>query len=412
MFVAVLIIARSLGPSGRGAMAFITVTALVVSKVMKFGISEATTVFTAQHPGDRAALLSNLVSYSVLGSLAGACVVCSILLAFPGTRPGDMGTTEILILFGGTVATSLWDESFLLGWQRMRALAARIAVAGWIYALVLTTTWLLFGLDVPTAAAAWAIAQGLIGLMFHLAPAREFGVVRPRPALLREMLRFGSRAWLGSVSTLLNARFDQILMAFIATQAALGIYAVAVNASELLLYIPSAIAAAMLPAISVTDRVNAPARALRVLRLTMMIGVATMAVAALLGPPLLPLVFGAPFDPSVEPFLWLLPGVLGYSAMSITTSALLAARSPGRSSVGPAVCLLVGIGLDLVLIPPLDATGAAIAATGAFGAGGTTGVVLYRRATEFAWRALLPRAGDLRDLGTFAAALVRRGRPA
>jgi O-antigen/teichoic acid export membrane protein len=294
----------------------------------------------------------------------------------------------------------------------MRALAVRIAIAGWIYAVVLAIAWLLFGLDVPTAAAAWAIAQGLIGLMFQLAPAREFGVVRPRPALLREMLRFGSRAWPGSLSTLLNARFDQILMAFIATQAALGIYAVAVNASELLLYIPSAVAAAMLPAISAADSATAPGRALRVLRVTVLIGVATMVIAALLGPPLLPLIFGEPFDPSVGPFLWLLPGVVGYSAMSFTTSALLAAGSPGQSSVGPAVSLLVGIGLDLVLIPALDATGAAIAATSAFAAGGMTGLVLYRRTAEFAWRALLPRAGDLRDVGAFAAGLVRRRRPA
>ena len=83
MFAAVVSIARSLGPDGRGAMAFITVTALVVSRVMKLGISQATTVFVAQRPGERAALLSNLISYSLLGSLVGASVVCGILLAFP-----------------------------------------------------------------------------------------------------------------------------------------------------------------------------------------------------------------------------------------------------------------------------------------------------------------------------------------
>ena len=412
MFAAVLIIARSLGPSGRGAMAFITVTALIVARVMKFGISQATTVFTAQRPGERPALLANLVWFSLLGSLVGASVICGILLAFPGIRPGSIGTTEILILLGGTVATSLWDESFMLGWQRMRALALRIAIAGWIYAVVLAAAWLLFGLDVPTAAAAWGVAQLLIGLMFQAAPAIELGIVRPRLKLLREMLRFGARAWAGTLSTLLNARVDQILMAFIATQTALGIYAVAVNASELLLYVPSAVAAAMLPAISAEDSSLAPDRAVRVLRVTMLIGVATMTVAALLGPPLIPLVFGEPFDPSVEPFLWLLPGVIGYSALSVTTSALLAAGSPGRSSVGPVVCLVVGLTLDVILIPELDATGAAIAATGAFASGGLTGLLLYRRTAGFAWVALVPRRDDLRDIRDFAAALVRRARPA
>jgi O-antigen/teichoic acid export membrane protein len=411
MFAAVVIIARSLGPDGRGAMAFITVTALVISRVMKLGISQATTVFVAQRPADRPSLLSNLISYSLLGSLAGASVVCGILLAFPATRPGTIGTTEVLLLLAGTVAASLWDESFLLGWQRMRALALRIAIAGWIYAAVLAGARLLFGLDVPTAVAAWAIAQGMIGLMFQLPAARAFGLVRPRPALLREMLHFGSRAWLGSLSTLLNARFDQILMAFIATQSALGIYAVAVNASELLLYIPSAVASAMLPAISASSAALAPVRALRVLRATMVVGVATMVVAALLGPPLLPLVFGEPFEPSVEPFLWLLLGVVGYSAMSVTTSALLATGSPGRSSVGPVVSLVTGIALDLVLIPPLGATGAAIAATAAFAAGGATGLVLYRRTAGFGWHAIVPRRDDIRDIRAAAAAVAKTHRP-
>ena len=61
----------------------------------------------------------------------------------------------MLLLLAGTVAASLWDESFLLGWQRMRALALRIAIAGWIYAAVLAGARLLFGLDVPTAVAPW-----------------------------------------------------------------------------------------------------------------------------------------------------------------------------------------------------------------------------------------------------------------
>ena len=45
-------------------------------------------------------------------------------------------------------------------------------------------------------------------------------------------------ARIGSLSRFLNFRVDQILMGFLASEAALGIYAVAVNASEVLLYLP------------------------------------------------------------------------------------------------------------------------------------------------------------------------------
>ncbi|MGI9020972.1 MAG: oligosaccharide flippase family protein [Solirubrobacterales bacterium] len=406
-FFAVLIIARSLGPSGRGAIAFITVTALVVARVMKVGISQATTVFAAQRPHERAVLLSNLIIFSIAGSLAGAGLLCGVLLAAPGIRPGDIGATELWILLAGTVATSLWDESFLLGCNRMRALAGLIAIAGWMYVLVLGLAWATVGLDVSTVAGAWAVSQALAGLMFQAGPLWSLGLALPSLRLLREMLRFGTRAWVGTLSALLNARFDQILMAFITTQATLGIYAVAANSSELLLYVPAAIATAMLPAIAGNNTLTAE-RALRLFRAASVIGIGAALVAAAAGPVLVPLVFGEPFRASVAPFLWLLPGVVGYTAMSITNSALLASGAPGRSSLGPLACLVAGVALDLVLIPAFGASGAAAAATAGFTIGGITGVLLYRHQVSFGWSELVPRPGDAGAVWAFASGLVRR----
>ena len=56
--------------------------------------------------------------------------------------------------------------------------------------------------------------------------------------------------WIGSLARFLNFRLDQVLMGFIATEAALGTYAVAVNASEVLLYLPSATAVALMPLVA------------------------------------------------------------------------------------------------------------------------------------------------------------------
>jgi O-antigen/teichoic acid export membrane protein len=393
-------------------MAFITVTALVIAKVMKVGIGQATTVFAAQRPAERRLLLSNLVTYSVAGSFVGGAIVCGLLLALPDIRPEDIDVAELGILLAGTVATSLWDEAFLLGCQRMRSLAIRMSLVGWLYALALAVAWLTVGLDVTSAAAAWAVSQAMIGVMYNLAPLREFGFARPSLRLLREMLAFGSRAWTGTLASLLNARFDQILMAFISTQATLGIYAVAVNSSELLLYLPNAIAAAMLPAMSAGDRTLGASRAMRVLRAGTVFGLVTMAASAALGPFLLPHVFGARFQPSVAPFLWLLCGVVGFTAMSVTNSALMASDAPGRSSIGPFVCLVVGVVLDLVLIPPYGASGAAVAASAAFIAGGAVGLWLYHSQVRFGWRELIPGRTDVRDISAFAARFVRAARPA
>jgi hypothetical protein len=75
------------------------------------------------------------------------------------------------------------------------------------------------------------------------------------------------------------------------------------------------------------------------------------------------------------------------------------------------VSLVVGFALDLALIPPFAATGAAAAASVAFLAGGATALATYHRVSPFTWRSLLvPHRGDL-DVLVALAGPLRRARP-
>ena len=53
-FVSVLLLARGLAPADRGAVAFVTVTGLVIATLASLGTTEATKVFAAQRPAVRA----------------------------------------------------------------------------------------------------------------------------------------------------------------------------------------------------------------------------------------------------------------------------------------------------------------------------------------------------------------------
>jgi O-antigen/teichoic acid export membrane protein len=127
-----------------------------------------------------------------------------------------------------------------------------------------------------------------------------------------------------------------------------------------------------------------------------------------LGPALFPLVFGSAFRGSAEPFRWLVPGALGFVALAIFSNALVASSAPGRSSAGPMVSLGLSVVLDLVLIPPFGASGAAVAATTGLLAGGITSLVLYWRVARFPASALLvPERRDLDLLRALARPLAR-----
>jgi O-antigen/teichoic acid export membrane protein len=407
-FVAALLLARVLGPAGRGSVAFITVTALVTARVAKVGVGQSTSVLAAQRPGARAAILSNLLAFSLVTSLvAGGLLVGGMYLS--DAEPAGLTGSQLAILMAGIVAASLVDDNFLIGCGRLRHAAAISASGGWLYAGALAIALATVDLTVDSAAVAWVVAHLAWAAVLAVVGLRTAGFRAPSPRLLAESLRFGARAWLGGVSLLLNARVDQILVGVIASEVALGFYAVAVNGAEILLFLPTAIATSLLPAVAREQQMTSSERTLRTFRSASLLSLGSIVAAAGLGWLLIPLVFGAEFRDAVQPFMWLLPGALGYTALSIFSNSLLASRAPGLSSFGSVAALAAGVALDLALIPSFGASGAAAAASAAFLAGGAVAAVLYRRAAGFGWREIVAGAEDLRFLRRVAGRALRRG---
>jgi O-antigen/teichoic acid export membrane protein len=413
-FAAVLLLARGLGPEGRGQIAFLIVSSLILARLAAFGVVDATTIFAARRPAARGQQLATAVGFAAIGSVLASVGAGTALHLFGGDGAAGISGAELAVLVAATVAAAIADVGygFLLGCDRIRDQALITSASSWLYPFLLVVVYAAWELTVVHAAIAWAVAHALRALWALVRSIRGIGLARPSARLLRESLAFGSRAWVGTLSRFLNFRVDQVLMGFLATESALGIYAVAVNASEVLLYLPSATAVALLPLAARSDHVARVEVVLRAFRSSAVITLATLVFAALLGPPLLPLLFGSRFESSVGPFLWLLPGALGFAALGVFSSGLVASSFPGRSSLGPLTALVVGLGLASVLIPAYGATGAAAAASAAFLAGGAAALLAFRRRVTFSWSALLvPRAGDLDVLRALAAPL-RRPRPA
>jgi peptidoglycan biosynthesis protein MviN/MurJ (putative lipid II flippase) len=75
------------------------------------------------------------------------------------------------------------------------------------------------------------------------------------------------------------------------------------------------------------------------------------------------------------------------------------------------VCFLVGLALDLALIPFFGASGASAAASAAYCAGGLTALLLYRAREPFRLRALVaPQPGDFEVLRALVPAPLVRPR--
>ena len=99
------------------------------------------------------------------------------------------------------------------------------------------------GLTPLTAAVVLAVARDHWGLPY-LALFRRTGVYAGATISMKSTALYGGQVWVGAVSGLLLARIDQVLLTPLATFE-LGLYAVAVNISEIPLVLTSALTAVL-----------------------------------------------------------------------------------------------------------------------------------------------------------------------
>jgi O-antigen/teichoic acid export membrane protein len=406
-FLTVLLLARGLDPAERGTTAFLTLSML--------GIPEATAVRLARDRSGQATLVANLVISATVAGLAFSVAAASIIAA-TGSSPAGITSSDLLVVCAVVpVATVVYATVVLMiASGRTRPGAVLNMIHPWVYAVVLAAIVGLSSLNAHRAAIAWGI-----GMLASLVPAlyvlqRYFRFGRPRLEPYVRVLRFGIWACVSETLKFLNFRLDQLLMGFITTEVVLGIYAVAVNASEILLYLPSATAAALLPIVARADTADQHDRTLRTFRILMVITIPGTLVAMAAGVFLIPLLFGSAYNASVSVFLLLVPGALGYTALTVFSSSALGSRMPVRSSLGAGTAFVIGIATLLVLVPRYGADGAALSATVAFLSGGAVQVLAHRARAPFPLRALLPGLSDVRDTLSaarrVAGAVLRRGR--
>lgn len=411
-FVAVLLVARVLGPSGRGTVAFVTVLCLVLARIASLGVQEASTYLAAREEDGRGSILVNLWLWTLLSASAVAALTVGGMEAL-GLTPGFLGPTEQVVLGVGTVVAGFVDAgiAYLYGIKAFRSVAPVTATAPWIYVALLAVAAFVGDVSPGVALGCWLVTHVAWAGALVVACVRNVRPGRPRAALFRSSLHYGIRAWVGTMARFANFRADQLLLGLLASEAVLGIYAVSVNASEMLLYLPAAVASVLVSQVATVHPDHQPLEIKRAFRIVAVLTVAATALAVLAGPVLIPVVFGSAYGGSVEPFVILSIGALGYAASAIFSGGLLGASRPGLSSVGPLTSLVLGVVLDVTLIPPFGASGAAVAATVAFAGGGIAAAVLFRRAFGLSARELLPTLEDARTATAKARRLLAvRGR--
>jgi O-antigen/teichoic acid export membrane protein len=378
-FLSGVIIARTLGVSGKGTYSLVVVTHAFTVLIGNLG----TPAFVASTIGRRRysphKLISNSLLLFVLSTVLLACVFLAVRVWLSSTSLlGPFLTLLLFVVPLGFLREQL--AAFLQGLNRIGRFSLT-RIVGQLVTLILLLVFLLRHPSVWTAAYCWAAGEAVsvvvvLILVYPLAaPGISFS-----PSLLKESLRFGMAVWAGSLIGMASLRLDLYLVAFFMNAAAVGLYSVAATISSVILYLPNAMAIALLPRFSEATQDEAYELLARTCRLALLWGIGCALVLLAVGGPFIRAVYGSTFSSSSVAMKILLPGTVLYGVAYVTAAYFTGfMRKPGINAGLVAVSVVIGVALDLFLIPALGISGASLASTVAYSASVAVTLVLVAR---------------------------------
>jgi O-antigen/teichoic acid export membrane protein len=394
--VNVLIVARALGPVGRGDVAFLITVATMTGQLAGFSVQESVANLAGKEPEVRARLAGTGVVLSIVLGWAGALVVAGAVALVPAVG----GEVDRTLLWLTLASLPLVIVRVYFSFQLQADYAFVATNAAWVSgpattALTSAVLGLLGVLTVGIAIGAWIAGQALGVLILAVYQARHAGFGRPDAGLARRALSFGLKLHPTRFMDVATYRGDQWLVGSIAGSRELGVYSVAVAWAEALFYLPGVLALVQRPDLVRAGRERAVALVSQVFRVTVMLAAAAAIVLIVLAPVLCVWIFGDEFEGAVDQLRILALSACGISAVVLLSVAMIAQDRPLAATATGLTTFLAALALSVVLIPLQGGDGAAIARTLAYTLGGAGALLIFKRTLGGAPRDLIPRRTDL-----------------
>ena len=421
LILAMTILARVLGPSGRGLYALAMLLPRTVAVFAQFGQMAVNPTFAGLYREQRKALFAQSVLFAVvfggLGLLGTAAYFFWLPLDLGKFSELPVAAIWIALLFIPAETLSGLLCELARGTERIVSTVVLMAASAAVMALGMLVVLVVFDGDVIDALWMTILAPAVL-ILGNLVQLRSIATVNPRQLswpLMRESLQFGGVVTVSTAAMFLIGQIGLYLLGFMDVETAqIGLYATAVTMARQISFVPTSVAQAFLPRLSNNPEARAQQTPM-VFRLTLLVCLAMMVLMALAGPPALLILFGFEFSGCIVPFLAMLPGLAVFGAFRVLGMYLWVKKKPQYGMVNNWICLVATTVLSLVLIPSWGIFGAAAGNT----LGLTTLSVLtawaYRRESGTPLRDLVPTRGDVatvvRETRALVGKLLRRKGP-
>lgn len=363
-FLTGVIVARTLGPAGKGLLAVIAMVGVTVVNLGNLGIRTFNTYIFSNENVEKNSVISNSFWAGLIIGIIFFIILSVLALNFPIFFRNI--PRSYLLLYLVSLPFLFWSNFFqgiLIGEQKFRKFNIFIVIAQTINLVGVILLLLVFKLDVFYVVI-WYVLVNIINALLPMGSVfiRNGLHLRLNLEVLKQALSYGVRIFLTGIFSLLILRIDLYMVNFFKGMAESGLYSLASTFGDVFFILPFSIVTVMFPKINAEDKSKKESVA-KYSRISFF-SVLILAIGTLLFIKLfIGLLYGQAFLPSVQPILLLLPGLIFLSTATVLSQYFLSTKYPFKLTICWFLATILNIILNFIYIPQYGMIAAALSST-------------------------------------------------
>jgi O-antigen/teichoic acid export membrane protein len=360
-FATAVVIARELGPTGRGLYAVAATLGAIGAQFGNLGLHASNIYYVAKDQTLLPVLVGNTLAVVLV-----ACLVAGLswigFVFWPTLSPVH-GTLLLLALASVPIGLAyLLTQGLLLGVNEVRAYN-NIECGGKLFALTLICILALIHggtVELLFSATLLSVVATFLWALFSL---RRVSAEPPKLSLavFRQSIDIGVRAYTIAFFGFLLLRIDLLMVKYMLGATEAGYYSISQVLAENTMMFPVVVGLLLFPKLSaLREREERLQLANKAVLVTAALMLPAVVIAALAAAPIISIAFGRNFLPAVPPFAWLMPGSYFLGIETVMVQLLNSEGFPPIIVVAWIVDTIINIALNFWAIPRHGITGASV----------------------------------------------------
>lgn len=361
-----IILARTLGPEGKGTFSLAILTATLLFAIFNLSLGQANSHFIGRRSEWAASIFGNslLISFLIGVSMIALYHIFSesiLTILLPKVNP-DLAVRTVMIL--PFLLLLEYMNNIVLGQDRITRLSIILAGREIILFIVLIAVSITGYISIETAIWCW-IAVSVSIALYSFWSAGHWTKFRISLSwtVFKSMRRFFFQAHLANLSTFIRMRADLFIIGYFLNVYDVGIFNTAVALTAILWYLPASVAQVLIPYISHRENCAGDLATPKLCRMTLFINLIAGIGLGLFGWVGIRLLFGSNFLPAFPILLILIPGAVVMSLAKLLSGDLGGRGKPQYAMYISITAMILSVVGNFLLIPRFHLAGAAITAS-------------------------------------------------